>query len=88
MRRWCLCDALSSLGRLPPPTLLPAAATAHSPHLNALYTRAAPLCFVAAAPQTTKSILDGACIVNLTNIEGEEYYITFPTYYGACLRAV
>lgn len=34
-----------------------------------------------AAPQTTKSILDGACILTLTNL-GEEYYITFPTYYA------
>lgn len=33
------------------------------------------------APQTTKSILDGACILNLTNLN-EEYYITFPTYYA------
>ncbi len=34
-----------------------------------------------AAPQTTKSILDGACVLTLTNL-GEEYYITFPTYYA------
>lgn len=33
------------------------------------------------APQTTKSILDGACKLVLTNL-GEEYYITFPTYYA------
>jgi hypothetical protein len=34
-----------------------------------------------AAPQTTKSILDGACLLTLTNL-GEEYFITFPTYYA------
>lgn len=33
------------------------------------------------APQTTKSILDGACILHLTNLN-EEYYMTFPTYYA------
>lgn len=33
------------------------------------------------APQTTKSILDGACQLTLTN-RGEVYHITFPTYYA------
>jgi hypothetical protein len=32
--------------------------------------------------QTTKSILDGGVFLTLTNLD-EEYYITFPTYYGA-----
>lgn len=34
------------------------------------------------APQTTKSILDGACVLHLTNRPGESYFITFPTYYA------
>eukprot|EP00158_Paraphelidium_tribonemae_P000233 Partr_v1_DN20168_c0_g2_i1_m32647 putative Oxysterol-binding protein len=34
------------------------------------------------APQTTKSILDGACVLKLTNRGPETYYITFPTYYA------
>lgn len=34
-----------------------------------------------AAPQTTKSILDGGCLLTLTNL-AEEYFITFPTYFA------
>jgi hypothetical protein len=33
------------------------------------------------APQTTKSILDGACVLSISNL-GEEYWITFPTFYA------
>lgn len=33
------------------------------------------------APQTTKSILEGACLLTLENRD-ELYYITFPTYYA------
>jgi hypothetical protein len=33
------------------------------------------------APQTVKSILDGACILTLAD-KGEQYYFTFPTYYA------
>ena len=35
-----------------------------------------------AAPQTTKSIMDGACVLRLTNRGDEAYYITFPTYFA------
>ena len=37
------------------------------------------------APQTTKSILEGSCVLTLTNLggpAGETYWITFPTYYA------
>ena len=33
------------------------------------------------APQTTKSILDGGCLLTLTNL-GEEYFMTLPTYFA------
>ncbi len=67
----------------PPPT--------RRPPISAIYFENRPHNVVASAhvwtksqfsaPQTTKSILDGACILTLTNLN-EEYYITFPTYYA------
>lgn len=35
-----------------------------------------------AAPQTVKSILDGACVLTLGGRGGETYHMTFPTYYA------
>lgn len=34
------------------------------------------------APQTVKSILEGACVLTLGNRGGEQYWFTFPTYYA------
>jgi len=63
----------------------------HRPPISAIYFENRPHNVVASAhvwtrsqfsaPQTTKSILDGACVLTLTNLN-EEYYITFPTYYA------
>ena len=33
------------------------------------------------APQSTKSLLDGGCVLRLTNLD-EEYWITFPTFFA------
>jgi len=64
---------------------------AHRPPVSAIYFENAQNGIVASAhvwtksqfsaPQTVKSILEGACLLNFTQL-GEEYYITFPTYYA------
>jgi len=63
----------------------------HRPPISAIHLENRPNNFVLSsfvwtksqfqAPQTTKSILDGGCLVTLTNI-AEDYFLTLPTFFA------
>jgi oxysterol-binding protein-related protein 8 len=63
----------------------------HRPPISAIHLENRPNDFVLSsfvwtksqfqAPQTTKSILDGGCLVTLTNIS-EDYFLTLPTFFA------